>query len=163
MHAMRSTGVWTIALGVLGGAMMLGGCGAPMERAARPGEGRGGPPETRETWEGSGGSWALVMQSPRTAQMLAGTDARSAAEYSRNDGALGAGRAGPLLATSEWPERERPDLYYARRVQLETRASELLYFDTGSRYSGYRGGYRGSYGSGGGGYERGSGTWGFWQ
>lgn len=152
-------------MGVMGAAMLLGGCGAPMERAARPGDGRGGQPEGRESgesWEGSGGSWALVMHSPRTAQLLAGADPRSAAEYSRSDAALGAGRDVPLLATSEWPERERPDLYYARRVQLETRASELLYFDTGSRYGGYRRGYRGSYGSGGG-YERGSGTWGFWQ
>lgn len=133
--------------------MMLGGCGAPMERAARPGGLRGGQ---AEVWEGSGGSWALVMQSPRTTQMLAGTDPRSAAEFARNDAVLGSGRDGPLLATSEWPERERPDLYYARRIQLETRASELLYFDTGNRY---RGGYRSS----GGGYEGGSGTWGFWR
>jgi hypothetical protein len=159
-HALRAgaVGVWTIALGA--GALLavtLGGCGAPMERASGRGGWGGGGGNQAEDWEGAAGSWALVMQSPRTTQLLAGADPRSADEYSRNDAALGAGRDGPILATSEWPERERPDLYYARRIQLETRADELLYFDRESRY---RGGYRyGTYG----GNVSGSGTWGFWR
>jgi hypothetical protein len=143
--------VWTIALGGVAMGGTLSGCAARMERSSARGAGPGNP---AEEWEGAAGSWALVMQSPRTTQLLAGMDPRSASEYSRNDAAMGAGRDGPILATNEWPQQERADLYYARRIQLETRASELLYFDRESRY---RDGYR--YGT----YGGGSGTWGYWR
>lgn len=139
-------------------ACSMVGCAASMQRDASLAPYRAGEPGAMEP---AGGSWALVMPTPRTAQLLGASDPRNAPEYARNDGLLGAGRDGPLLATAEWPEVERPDLYYARRVQLETRAEELLFFDRESRYRGW---YRGGYNSGGGGaYPASQGTWGFWR
>ncbi len=140
------------AIGAMGlAALGMGGCGAQLDRASwRDGGVRG-----RDQWDGGGGSWALVMNSPRTGMMLAGVDASAMPEYARNDAALGYREEGPVLASNEWPERERPDLYYARRLQLETRADQVLYFDSATRYGG--GGYRR------GSSEGGSGTWGFWR
>ncbi len=138
-----------VALAGAAGLAILGagGCAAPLER------GMGGEPDV-EMCEGSAGGWQLVLNSPMTTRALRGTDPRELAEYGRNDGALAYRVEGPVLANDEWPERERPDLFYARRVQLERRADEILYFDRESRYWG--GSRRGYWGGD-------QGTWGFWR
>lgn len=115
------------AFGVLAAVVfVLGGCAAPSERVATARR----PVVMRE---GAGGSWALVFNSPRTQSVLGDADPSAFREYARNDDALGYRPEGPVMASNEWPERALPDLYSARRVQLETRATELLYFDRGGR------------------------------
>jgi hypothetical protein len=104
----------------------------------------------------AGGSWSLVFNSPSVNRAMAATEPREFAEYSRNDAALSVHDNGPVLATREWPERERPDLAYPRRVFLDPRADQLLFFDYESRYRAYRG-YRSVP------VSPGDGTWGFWR
>src|SRR5262249_10800783 len=93
----------------------------------------------------SGGSWSLVFNTPTGTRGTGGAGPEEFAEYSRNDGVLAARPDGPLLATAEWPERERVSLEYPRRVFLDNRPDQLLFFEYESRYGyGYRGGYRSS-------------------
>lgn len=111
------------------------------------------PPERRAPIEeGAGSTWSLVFNAPGVARAHAATEPRRFADYSRNDAALNVRPITPVLASSEWPERERPSLAYARRLRLETRADEILFFERESRY---RPRYY-SVPSGGGG------AWGFW-
>lgn len=83
-------------------------------------------------------------------------DARQLAEYSRNDAALGYRNVGPVMASGEWPERERASLAYPRRVYLDPRADQLLFFENESRYRG-AGSYRSVP------VGPGDGLWGFWR
>ncbi len=140
------------------GAILVGGCAGPLQRPSA--EARRG---THEQLEGAGGTWALVMDSPRTAAWIdaAGEEPSAWTEYARNDASLAYRPEQPLLATTEWPERERADLYYTRRVALSTRAEDLTFFDYESRYYPYgrngAGTYRGALGP----YN--VGTYGFWR
>ena len=104
----------------------------------------------------AGGSWSLVFNSPTVNRAVNGVDPRAFPEYARNDASLTYRNDGPVLAGSEWPQRERPDLAYARRVYLDPRADQLLFFDYESRYRAV-GGYRSVP------VSPGDGLWGFWR
>ncbi len=149
---------WVRCALVCAGACVLvaGGCasrngGADGLAAWRLGEAEG---PARARGASAGGSWGLVFNSPTVNRAHAGTDAREFAEYSRNDAALGYRDQGPVMASSEWPERERASLAYPRRVYLDPRADQLLFFEHESRY---RGSYR--YAP----VAPGDGLWGFWR
>lgn len=102
--------------------------------------------------EGGGTTWALVLNAPGVARAHAATDPSQFAEYARNDAALGARPSTPVLATNEWPQRARPSLASARRLRLETRADEILFFEPESRYRPHYYHYN----------TGGDGAWGFW-
>jgi hypothetical protein len=94
-----------------------------------------------------------VFSNPDLASLPAG------AEYSRNDQALSPRPDQPLLASTEWPERERASLAYPRYVYLSNQPNQLLFFENESKYRGYAG-----YG----GYlsipaAPTQGVWGFWR
>jgi hypothetical protein len=156
-------GLYSLALTFA--AVALGACAGRGERcenrmaAWRLGEAETRPDARRgrdEVQGHAGGSWSLVFNGPTVNRALAGTEPREFAEYSRNDGALSYRNDGPLLASSEWPERERASLAYSRRVYLDPRADQLLFFENESKYRGSSG-YRSAP------VVPGDGLWGFWR
>ncbi|MBY0311275.1 MAG: hypothetical protein K2W85_04335 [Phycisphaerales bacterium] len=128
-------------------ATLLSACGAPLARR----------PATEPIVEGEAGSWSLVMNSPSVAMALADIEPRRLPEYSRNDRALNVRTFGPLTASNQWPEPQRPSLAFSRRVYLNPRADTVLFFETEPR--GYRGS-RSNYGPSG---YPGDGAWGGWR
>ena len=98
---------------------VLSGCVASLDR--RP----------VQTSIGSGGStWEAVLPSPGTVQALGSFDARQYAEFSRNDAKLSPRPVQARLATNQWPEAPRASLSRARRLYLETRPDQVLYFES---------------------------------
>jgi hypothetical protein len=85
---------------------------------------------------GGGSTWEAVLPSPYVAQGLGSYDARQYAEFSRNDARMSARPARARLATNQWPENPRPSLSRARRLYLETRPEQVLYFES-TRDEGY--------------------------
>lgn len=127
---------------------MYGPPGPPPPRVLTRRVERSDPPRI-----GAGSTSALVFQ---------GFDAagsHSHAELSRNDAALSPHADGPLLATTEWPERERASLAYPRHIYLNNRPDSLLFFENESKYrwGGASGGYRGAP------TTSHHGVWGFWR
>lgn len=111
---------------ILAGAAMLTGCAAPLTRR----------PPTEPVVEGEAGSWAMVFPSSRVALAMVDVDPRGLPEYSRNDRALNVRTFGPLTASTQWPDPQRPSLAFPRRVYLNPRADTILFFENEPR--GYR-------------------------
>ena len=113
------------ALALAAGTLSAGGCTCTEldRRAAR-----------EPAFDTQGPSWHSVFQGPSVVGALAMTDPRQSPEFSRNDAAMNPRPDGPILATNEWPERERASLAYARRVFIDTRADQFLFFENESRY-----------------------------
>lgn len=76
-----------------------------------------------------GGAWEAALPSAATTAALGTADYRQFPEYSRNDLALNPRPVQARLATRQWPEDPRPSLARARRLQLETRADQVLFFE----------------------------------
>ncbi len=98
---------------VLGLCLLLSGCAEPVAR--RPGGLTAGD---------QGGAWEVVLPGAATAQELA-----QGVEQSRRDDALSI-RDYCTATADAWPEPDRPTLEGARRLFLEERADEFLYFRT---------------------------------
>ncbi len=69
-----------------------------------------------------GASWESVLPGPAFAQVTPGP------EYSRRDAALSYRPDDPMLASSEWPERQRPELGRWRTLRLPRDASGVIFF-----------------------------------
>jgi hypothetical protein len=98
-----------------------------------------------------------VFNAPAVTRALEETDPSQFAEFSRNDESLSYRPDMPVMASAEWPERERASLAYPRTIFLSTRADELTFFENESRYRGTGGYYRSTT------IAPGNGAWGFWR
>jgi hypothetical protein len=169
-----------LLLGPVVGACVLQGCSARPNPGSLPAETQSAPSQPQyarqnpwDPWaapqaqapmpahrgrpQGAGGSWSLVFSDPMVNDH-GNLDSRDSAEYGRNDYAMAARQDGPLLATAEWPERERASLAYPRRVFLNNQPDQLLFFENESLYrSGVYGRYRTTPSA------PGDGVWGFWR
>jgi hypothetical protein len=145
-----AAGLVLIVLGVA----LLSGCAANLERRPRS-----------EAFAGNqAGSWELVFPSPTTIAYAGDADPRTLPEYSRADSRLNTRPNTPLLASNQWPEPDRPSLRYQRRIYIDPRPENLLFFETRSDYYGPRSGYytgNTTYYN----YDAApaQGTWGFWR
>lgn len=91
-----------------------------------------GVPRYDERASVSGGdqaaSWEAVFLTPAAEAIVSSGEAGPADEYARNDGRLGVGEPGPLLATSQWPEPIRASIEHPRYVYIRDDARRMLFF-----------------------------------
>lgn len=107
----------------LAGLLGLGGCGATSP--ARVGQ-------------GAGGSWQAVLPGPRVAALSA-EQGRADWTATRNDERLNVRPVEPLLATTAWPERERPTVRRPVLIRVHRRPEGFIYYRTEERYEYRRG------------------------
>jgi hypothetical protein len=114
-----------IAFTAAAAAALLGGCASstPHEQTPRA-----------TTVDAAGRSWAVVFPMPEVADRQGGVDAAAFPEYARRDDLMVIRPIGPLLASEQWPVAERDSLSNPRRVYINTRADELLFFERDSLY-----------------------------
>lgn len=80
-----------------------------------------------------GSAWEAALPSASVVAALGPYDPSHSPEFARNDGALSPRPAQARLATRQWPEDPRPSLAHARRLQLETRPDQVLFFEPVNR------------------------------
>lgn len=77
---------------------------------------------------GAGGSWAAVLPSPRVLDL--GPGPGPAWADARNNDQLNPRQVGPVLATDEWPDRERPSLRRPVYVRIYRQPEVFIYYRT---------------------------------
>ena len=85
-----------------------------------------------------GGSWAAVLPGARVAELTA-ERGEPAWIDTRNDERLNIRTFDPILATTEWPERERPSLRRPVFVRIHRQPEGFIYYRTEERYEYRRG------------------------
>lgn len=95
-------------------AWVLAGCSAAPTRPAGVAVGH------------QGSAWETVFATPEVDARLG--EMGEGGEYARRDGALAVREPRPLLATEQWPERERATIERHRRITFPRRAETMIFF-----------------------------------